>query len=52
MDLEPMKKIPHNFSELLEGELSADEIMPCASPLGYPAKKMSLREGTMRKAWS
>ena len=31
-------------------ELSADEIMPCASPLGYPAKRMSLREGTMRKA--
>ncbi|MBE5892467.1 MAG: nitroreductase [Lachnospiraceae bacterium] len=31
-------------------ELGADEIMPCASPLGYPAKKMSLREGTMRKA--
>lgn len=31
-------------------ELAADEIMPCASPLGYPAKKMSLREGTMRKA--
>ena len=31
-------------------ELGADEIMPCASPLGYQAKKMSLREGTMRKA--
>lgn len=30
--------------------LGEDEIMPCASPLGYPAKKMSLREGTMRKA--
>ncbi len=25
------------------------EIMPCVSPLGYPAKKMSLREGIMRK---
>ena len=31
-------------------KLDADEIMPCASPLGYPAKKISLREGTMRKA--
>ncbi len=31
-------------------ELSDDEIMPCASPLGYPAKKMSIREGMMRKA--
>ncbi len=30
-------------------ELEADEIMPCASPLGYPAKKMSLRESMMRK---
>lgn len=26
MDLEPMKKVPHNFSELLEGELSGEEI--------------------------
>ncbi len=31
-------------------ELAADEMMPCASPLGYPAQKMSLREGMMRKA--
>ena len=31
-------------------ELSEDEIMPCASPLGYPAKKMSIRENMMRKA--
>lgn len=31
-------------------ELSDDEIMPCASPLGYHAKKMSIREGMMRKA--
>ena len=23
-------------------ELDSDEIMPCASPLGYPAKKMSI----------
>ena len=25
------------------------EVMPCVSPLGYPAKKMSLRETVMRK---
>lgn len=31
-------------------ELNSDEIMPCASPLGYPAKKMSIRESMMRKA--
>lgn len=31
-------------------ELGADEMMPCASPIGYPAKKMSVREGMMRKA--
>ncbi len=31
-------------------ELDGDEIMPCASALGYPAGKMSLREGMMRKA--
>lgn len=30
-------------------ELDSDEIMPCASALGYPAKKMSLRESMMRK---
>ena len=30
--------------------LADDEIMPCASPIGYPAKKMSLRESMMRKA--
>ena len=30
-------------------DLAEDEIMPCASPLGYPAEKMSLREGMMRK---
>ncbi|MBQ7338693.1 MAG: nitroreductase [Clostridia bacterium] len=30
--------------------LGADEIMPCASPLGYVANKMSMREGMMRKA--
>ncbi len=29
--------------------LGADEIMPCASPIGYPAKKMSLKESMMRK---
>lgn len=31
-------------------ELSEDEMMPCAGALGYPAKKMSLRESMMRKA--
>lgn len=30
-------------------ELEADEVMPCVSPIGYPARKMSLREGMMRK---
>jgi len=30
-------------------ELSEDEVMPCVSPLGYPAKRMSLRETMMRK---
>ena len=30
-------------------ELDSDEIMPCASALGYPAKKMSLRESMMRR---
>ena len=30
-------------------ELKADEIMPCMSPLGYPAKRMSIRESMMRK---
>ena len=30
-------------------ELSEGEVMPCVSPLGYPAKKMSLRESMMRK---
>ncbi len=30
-------------------ELAEDEVMPCVSPLGYPAKKMSLREAMMRK---
>ena len=29
--------------------VSEDEVMPCVSPLGYPAKKMSLRESMMRK---
>ena len=29
--------------------LSDGEVMPCVSPLGYPAKKMSLRETMMRK---
>ena len=30
-------------------ELQAGEVMPCVSPLGYPAEKMSLRETMMRK---
>lgn len=30
-------------------ELGEDEMMPCASPLGYPAEKMSVREVMMRK---
>ena len=30
-------------------ELKADEVMPCVSPLGYPAEKKSLREVMMRK---
>lgn len=29
--------------------LEADEVMPCVSPLGYPAAKLSLRESMMRK---
>ena len=31
-------------------ELDENEMMPCASPIGYVAKKMSMREGMMRKA--
>ena len=29
--------------------IGPDEVMPCVSPLGYPAEKMSLRESVMRK---
>ncbi|MBQ9485706.1 MAG: nitroreductase [Clostridia bacterium] len=29
--------------------VAQDEVMPCVSPLGYPAKKMSFRETMMRK---
>ena len=29
--------------------IGPDEVMPCVSPLGYPAKKMSLKETMMRK---
>ena len=29
--------------------LKEGEVMPCVSPLGYPAQKMSLREALMRK---
>ncbi len=31
-------------------ELSENEMMPCATPIGYTAKKMSIRETMMRKA--
>lgn len=31
-------------------ELAGDEMMPCATPLGYPAEKLSVRENLMRKA--
>ena len=31
-------------------DLQDNEIMPCVSPLGYPAEKMSIRESLMRKA--
>jgi hypothetical protein len=30
-------------------ELKPGEVMPCVSPIGYPAQKMSLRETMMRK---
>lgn len=30
-------------------ELGEGEVMPCVSPLGYPAKRMSVRESMMRK---
>jgi len=30
-------------------ELTAEEVMPCMTPIGYPARKMSLRETMMRK---
>ena len=30
-------------------EVGPDEVMPCVSPLGYPAGKMSMREQIMRK---
>lgn len=30
--------------------LEADELMPCATPVGYTAKKLSVRESLMRKA--
>ena len=29
--------------------VGTDEMMPCVSPLGYPAHKKSLKEGMMRK---
>ena len=30
-------------------DLAEDEVMPCMTPLGYPAQRMSLRESMMRK---
>lgn len=36
------------FEEAME--MKEDEIMPCATPLGYIAKQMSVREKMMRKA--
>jgi nitroreductase len=30
-------------------EMGEDEFMPCVTPLGYPAEKMSVRETVMRK---
>ncbi len=30
-------------------DLNEEEVMPCVSPLGYPAKKMSFKEAMMRK---
>ena len=35
------------FSKAME--LRDDEVLPCVSPLGYPASKRSLRETLMRK---
>jgi len=31
-------------------EVASDEVMPCVTPLGYPAKKRGLKELAMRKA--
>ncbi len=38
--------------EAFEGamDLAEDEMMPCATPVGFTAKKMSVRESVMRKA--
>ncbi len=30
-------------------KLTGEEVMPCVTPLGFPAPKMSIREGMMRK---
>ena len=35
------------FEEAME--LQPDEVMPCVTPVGYPAKKNALRENMMRK---
>ncbi len=36
-----------NFEQAMQ--VTADEVLPCASPVGYPASKMSIRESLMRK---
>lgn len=35
------------FEEAME--LEADEVMPCITPIGYPAEKLSVRERMMRR---
>jgi len=35
--------------KLLSFDLEDGEVMPCVSPLGYPAAKPSIRESLMRK---
>ena len=37
------------FEKAMDLDPSAGEVMPCVSPLGYPAPKLSLRETMMRK---
>lgn len=37
-----------NFEKAME--LETDEVMPCVTPVGYPAEKRSMRETMMRKS--